>query len=395
VPVAEVVLHIGAFKTGTSFIQRALQANKQGLAEQGVLFPGRRWHDQVQGVRALTSRPEPAAPRESRGPDAWDALVDESRSWQGSRVVISMEFLSAAREDAVAAAVASFAPRNVRVVLGARDLSAAIPAQWQESLQVGGRTWTLAEYTDDVMRPLGSFTEGTTHFWRKHNWQKVLSRWGRHVGAEGLTVLTVPRPGADPHELWWRFGEAAGFDPTPYPIPAPANESLGAASLEVVRRMNVMALDRGMTTKSNRVHTAVLCKQVMAARRAREPRVQLPDEALDWTAHRTERLLRKVEGIGPRVVGSLDELRPQPRQAAASSTAHPEALDARVLLAAADEALENLSRAVGIAPPAAADGPADERLVSTIAALVDVVTGHGSSTPHGPASERRTDALHQ
>lgn len=391
----EVVLHIGAFKTGTSFIQRALQSNKQELAERGVLFPGRRWHDQVQGVRALTSRSEPSASRESREDDAWDALVDESHAWQGSHVVISMEFLSAAREEAVATAVASFAPLDVRVVLGARDLSAAIPAQWQESLQVGGRTWTLTEYTTEVMRPLGSSTAGTTHFWRKHNWQRVLSRWGRFVGPEGLTVLTFPRPGADPRELWRRFGEAAGFDPAPYPIPAPANESLGAASLEVVRRMNVVAVERGTTTKSNRVHTAVLCKQVMAAQRSREPQVRLPIEAFDWTVHRTERLLRKVERIGPRVVGSLEDLRPQPRPSSADSTAHPEALTTPTLLTAAEHALDGLSAARGVEPPPLAHGPLDQRLASTIDALVEMVTGSGPAPAAGEATERRTDAPHQ
>ena len=378
----EVVLHIGAFKTGTSFIQRALQANKQNLAEHGVLFPGRNWFAQVQAVRALTSRPDPGAPLGARPSDAWDALVEESLAWSGPHVVISHEFLSAARADAVAAAVQSFMPpRQVRVVLGARDLTAAIPAQWQESLQVGGRTWTLQEYTAEVMRPLGSSTEGTTHFWRKHNWQRILSRWSQHVPTDDLTLLTVPRPGAEPRTLWLRFGRAGGFDTEPYAIPAPANESLGAASLEVVRRVNALAHARGTTTKANRVHTAILCKKVMAARRRSEPRVVLPEQALDWTAQRTERLLRKVERIGPRVVGSLDDLRPAPTKSSApqASTSRPEDLDVATLLDAAEAALTGLAQALDVDRPDLPDRT-ERRLAAATAAILDIT----SSRPMPP-----------
>ena len=44
----------------------------------------------------------------------------------------------------------------------------------------------------------------------------------------------------------YRASVAAGFDPAPYTTPAPANESLGAVSLEVVRRMNALAVERGL-----------------------------------------------------------------------------------------------------------------------------------------------------
>ncbi len=37
---ATVTLHIGAFKTGTSFIQTVLANNKDALAAEGVLWPG-------------------------------------------------------------------------------------------------------------------------------------------------------------------------------------------------------------------------------------------------------------------------------------------------------------------------------------------------------------------
>ena len=43
-----VTLHIGAFKTGTSFVQSVLMNSRQTLAELGVLWPGQDWDSVVQ-----------------------------------------------------------------------------------------------------------------------------------------------------------------------------------------------------------------------------------------------------------------------------------------------------------------------------------------------------------
>jgi len=52
--VPTVYLHIGAFRTGTTYLQQVLRLSHEALAEQGVLFPGnQRWRDQVAGVRDL------------------------------------------------------------------------------------------------------------------------------------------------------------------------------------------------------------------------------------------------------------------------------------------------------------------------------------------------------
>jgi hypothetical protein len=50
---ATVFLHIGLMKSGTSFVQRVLQKNRKALKESGLLFPGRRWREQVDGVEKI------------------------------------------------------------------------------------------------------------------------------------------------------------------------------------------------------------------------------------------------------------------------------------------------------------------------------------------------------
>ena len=369
---AEVVLHIGAFKTGTSFIQSALSLNRAALAEDGVLFPGDRWPEQVHAVRDLAARSEPGAPVEARAADTWDRIADECRRWTGPRAVFSMEFLSAARPEMVQAAIRSFEPKQVRVVYTARDLTYAIPAQWQESLQSSRRTWTLRKYADDIMQPVGQFTDATKHFWRKHNWQRVLRRWLQDLPTSQVTLVTFPRPGSSPAELWHRFGVAAGFDATKYPIPALRNESLGAESLEVARRVNLEAASRRAVTIGP-TFRRVLCKQVMAARRPVEQSVAFPDDLVPWVAQRTERLITKVQRLGPSVVGSLDDLRPQPRGHLPNSTSRTEDLSATDLLPAAESAASGLATALGTRWQPALGEP-DTRLKAAIASMADLTT---------------------
>ena len=48
-----VVLHIGAMKTGTSYLQSVLEQDKELLGERGVYWPGASWKDQRLAVQDL------------------------------------------------------------------------------------------------------------------------------------------------------------------------------------------------------------------------------------------------------------------------------------------------------------------------------------------------------
>ena len=306
-----VVLHIGAFKTGTSFIQDSLFLNRTTLADRGVLVPGSDWSTHVRAVRDLQRQVnDPAAPVSGR----WPQLVESCRRWTGDVVVVSMEFLSTASPDVVERAVHTLRPLDVRVVLGARDLTLALPAQWQESLQAGGRTWTLDAYTGSAMLPRRAFDDASRHFWRKHHWPTILRRWAPYVPAGELVLMTVPPSGSPAAELWHRFGEAAGFDATSLPPAGRANESLGAHSLEVARRINLRARARGTTTSGRPVFKNILCKQILAERRDSEPRVVFSDEHRDWAAssHRGSRAARARTGPERRRLAGRPS--PQPRR---------------------------------------------------------------------------------
>ena len=59
--VDQVVLHVGAMKSGTTYLQALLFQNKESLARQDVLVVGTTWSDQVRGVGEILRR-VPVAP---------------------------------------------------------------------------------------------------------------------------------------------------------------------------------------------------------------------------------------------------------------------------------------------------------------------------------------------
>ena len=128
------VLHIGAMKSGTSFIQNVLSAHKDSLAaDHDVLWPGKRWRQQVSAVQDLIERGGPGQePMADDGP--WNRIAAEVNDWSGD-AIISMEFIGPREGRKIHQILDSFPDTDVQVVMTARDLARSIPAMWQESVQ--------------------------------------------------------------------------------------------------------------------------------------------------------------------------------------------------------------------------------------------------------------------
>ena len=157
-----IYLHIGAMKTGTTFVQQKLIANRDSLDRAGVLFPGPRWSQQVRAVQEAVrlDRSDPRIREEARG--AWQAMADEMLGHRGTSI-LSMEFLSFARPRQARRVIESLAGADVDVVLTVRDISAIIPAQWQTSVHNGSQV-AWPDYLRGVRKAAG---------WR--------ARWGRYL----------------------------------------------------------------------------------------------------------------------------------------------------------------------------------------------------------------------
>ena len=326
----KVVLHVGVMKSGTSYLQRLLVANRDLLAERGVLFPGGSWAAQVRGVTEVLDRKRLVV-EPPQG--SWQALVDELDAWPGTGV-ISMEYLAPAGPAKIEAVVSSFPAGSVQVVVTTRDLGRTVPAMWQETLK-NGRFESFASYVDAIADRDGL----GRRFWREQNVADVCERWGSAVGSDQVVVVTVPPPGAPPEELWRRFATALGVDPSDCVGPGSANESLGAASAEVLRQLNARVDGMAYGEYSRRIKQQ-LAKRVMAPHRGEETAVGFTPPP--WLRERSERMVASLRESGVRVIGDLAELEPL-----AVAGAAPDDVPVDEQLAAAVAAIEGLVRAKG------------------------------------------------
>lgn len=305
-----VVLHVGTMKSGTSYLQALLFAEKERLAGAGVVVPGEQWTDQARAVR------QALAPRRGGPRPRWEALAEEVRSAAGT-AVISMEYLGPAHPDTAAGIVAALGADEVRVVVTARDLNRTLVSMWQETIQ-NGRTWTWQEYVDDAAakRPGGGpgpaaadrRTPGGT-FWRQQDLVRMVGDWSGVVGAGNVVVATVPRPGAPPTTLAERFAEATGLPLDTGREISVANESLGLSSLLVLRRVNELLDERDLTFPAGQgLRKRVLAKTVLAARRGREPALGLVTPA--WVREEAGRTAAALDASGVPLVGDRADLEP-------------------------------------------------------------------------------------
>ena len=338
---SDVFLHIGAMKTGTSYLQRLLVDNKKALAADGVLFPGHPgWGGQVRGVRDILGLGADNEVR-SQADGAWEPLREEIANHDGPTALLSMEFMSFARAPRARALVESLAPSAVHVVLTVRDAGRVLPAQWQESTQNRG-TSSWREYIEAVMQGADSRGDVWRTSMRALNIPRMLSIWAPLVPPERLHVVIVPPPGAPSTQLWERFASAVGLDPLRYEPPSQRrNESLGYVSADLMRRANVELRKLPITSYQGTVKH--LCKHVLAGREG-EPKVPMTTALADFAAHWNATIIEAVVGSRGHVYGDLADLDVKP-PATVETVEPPATAD---LLAAAADALAGLEKLIEV-----------------------------------------------
>lgn len=299
--VERVVLHAGLMKSGTTYVQRRLARSPEGLAAHGFLFPGRNWRDQVVAVSDLLG-----TRRRAHGDfdGAWERMAEEIRRFDGT-AVISMEFLGPASVAGIQGVVDSFPGARIEMVLTVRDLNRTVVAMWQENVK-NGQSLGWRQYLRCVRDRSGATGR---MFWRQHSAFGIVERWRSVIGDDNVTVVTVPPPGADSEELWLRFCRAIGLPPEACPPTPPANESLGAASVQVMRRINeaLSEYDVPWPQYSSELKFG-LAKAILAQHRREEEPLGLKTPR--WVRKQGLAIKGRLAGCGVRVVGDLDDLDP-------------------------------------------------------------------------------------
>lgn len=219
----KVYLHIGTPKAGTTYLQGLLWGNQARLREAGVLLAGSRPFQH--NLAAVAVRTGWTAPRATA---VWDRLVGEIADFPGT-AVLSNEWFALAGPRRIEAALSRLGDAEVHVVVSARDLTAVVPAAWQEVLKLGNAI-SLGEFISGMERPRQRWSYWTLD----PAW--VLRRWGRGLDASRVHVVTVPTSRRNPDLLWERFASVIGVpaDAIDTDAGARANESLGVESARLL-----------------------------------------------------------------------------------------------------------------------------------------------------------------
>lgn len=302
-----VLVHVGAPKTGTSFVQDLLFQQREALAEQGVLYPADRFDAHF--LAALDLMELRWGGLEHQAVDAWERLAAQVRAWDGHTVIVSHEILARASSEQVRIALDSFGDSEVHVVLSARDLVRQIPAEWQENVK-HRRTVAYNDFLDQITADVPE-TEVATWFWGVQEVPAILSRWGATLPPSQVHVVTVPKPGAPRSLLWERFAGVFGLDPQAWITETErANPSLGAPETALVRMLNQRVNGGVLANEHYREFVREALAHRTLAQRAGSPRLLLPPDVRVWATELSRRWIAELEAKEYDVVGTLEDLRP-------------------------------------------------------------------------------------
>lgn len=308
-PMRKVVVHIGAPKTGTTYLQERLAANASGLARHGVLMPTNNplVSPTLFQFRAALDLLERTWGEPGHSAGAWDVFVRKAKRWRGT-VILSHEILAPAKAQYVAKLKQDLdvgRSTELHVVYSARDFARQLPAAWQESLKQGGRR-SFTSFLDLQHERRGWFVKA-------FDLPKVLNTWSAGLPPEQVHLVTVPRRAEVPRdELWLRFCRVFGIDPAWAPVDTEhVNVSLDVAEARVLRRLNrQLPKDVRESPQYDHLIRVLLAEGRLSQRTS--GKIEIPPEMGPWVEEETGRWIDWVEASGIDVVGDLDDLRARP-----------------------------------------------------------------------------------
>lgn len=306
---ARVVLHVGAPKSGTTFLQKALWRHRESLLEAGFRCPGETPREMFLAAIEVRETHETWGFERRALTGKWSRLCQEARRFPGTSI-LSHELLAAATEDQVRTALRELDGLDVHVVFTARDLARQVVSEWQERIK-NGSTGTFEEFESRVSRRVRD-RDFTNLFWRYQDLPGVLARWAGDLPPGNVHVVVAPRPGADPSQLWRRFGDAVGFDAESLDPTDPAgksNQTLGIVSIAILRQVNDALAGRIAQPNYAKVVKRLLGQDLLT--RHSSPRPSCPPELRASLRRLSEEWIGEIHARGYTVHGDIAELLPE------------------------------------------------------------------------------------
>jgi hypothetical protein len=275
----DLVLHIGAGKTGTSSIQHLLKRNRARLAELGTLVPrtpGNLRHTElgmyIKRDAVLRNRlnwhtsnySSPAQFREGFRRRLAEEISDSALS----RVLLSDEGVYASSEEAMTRLreLVGDIARSLRLVVYLRRQDDHACSRYQQSVKTGC-VQRLSEWIRDDMTGL-------------YDYATRLSEFDRVLAPHDLVVRRFERESFVDGSLLQDFLDAAGIDVRATDLePVPdRNQSLDADSVEFLRLLNLHRVE-GQGSTPGLIDNRGTVQTLMKA--SSGPTLTLPDATLD------------------------------------------------------------------------------------------------------------------
>lgn len=319
----QVFAHVGLPKTGTTYLQDLMYANREAFARQGVTVVGTHALHYEAASELAGAKPARAAQVPT---GAWDRVVEQVAAAQTPRVAFSNERYSLLGPRGIRRLVRAFPDAEVHVVVTVRDLVAAEPSAWQEYVKNGGTLSWPDFCAEHVARP--------RRLRGRRRVRRVLTHWPAAVPPARVHVVTVPPPDRPRELILERFCAVVGVDPASLDTTEPRrqNTSLDYVTTEMLRRLN--AHRPGLSVAAQRGEVKQWLANGVLSRRPATTRPSLTGEALALARAENDWLVGRLLEGDLDVVGSTEEL-----QGSAADEGTPYEVEPEALLDAALEAL--------------------------------------------------------
>jgi len=301
------LFHVGIPKSGTTALQNAASSGRDALRRHGVLYPGTKVNHRLAVLSFMGRRWGWTA---DAVPDTkhWDALMEEIEEETSRRIWFGHEFASEADGETARRFAEAIGP-TCHVVVTLRSPGAILPSAWQQYVKAGVPIhfdeWLEAVVADPPDR---SVTRG---FHDRNNQSLVVRRWADAVGPDRVTVIVLDK--MRPELLFNTFEQLLGL-PTGL-LEAPdlggfaANRGLTVPEVELFVALNELIRPHGVEwDEFERLVRNGAQRRIMDARRADEPKPQLPEWAVERASELGTTYAKEIAETGVRVVGDLELL---------------------------------------------------------------------------------------
>ena len=298
------ILHIGPHKTGTSSLQSAFYGARSRAAAQGVYYASEGKHG-MSAALAAVDLPSPWSTERKPPPRwKWTRMLTLIRASKARRVLVSSEFFSDGKPEAIARVIGELDPERVQIVVTLRPLAKILPSQWQQ--------WVQNQFVTDFdpwVRSLLEEPEKNQTFWRRHRHDELIARWAEIVGPERMTVVALDD--GDRDMVLRVFEGLTGLEQgTLSGVDDLSNRSMTVPEIEAIRAFNVMYRAAKLPAP---LYSRVIRFGAAPYMRRRQPepdeaRIELPPWAVEPVMERSRQIVAAIAASGVRVIGSLDDL---------------------------------------------------------------------------------------